>query len=390
MMPAPTHPYNYIVYRTFDQVNGELFHAEHSDGTPLANTPQSTPDPVIQTALNQPFLGDIVKKGPGHAYIQTADPAVYNLSPAFTGFEVSSYTRITMDPTTILRVPSAYTGPVFHLRADDTVEVLHTIIDGGYIQQVGGSKQCVGILLENAATVVTSPQHHTPGVLFNKIMNTVIEGAAIGIQLSITGPGGWVNGNSFQSLKMYSCGVFIDFDDPNNVYPTPTPGNGAVGNLRIHYNHFDEVQCQCDAGVSVGVRNMRHIGNMFVDVKVWDVPEPPNVPAPVPIATIHQHATNTIILGGILTNPNAFFQDNGQFTKIFDQWQGLKLGNDFAIPAATRIGTSSFEPLAFFGKALLGQQPGSGSGETAGDSYGSTERDMLNALYSTLRAYGLI
>ena len=301
-----------------------------------------------------------------------------------------------MDPTTILRIPSAYTGPVFHLRADDTVEVAEVIIDGGRIQQEGGSKQCIGILLENAATVITSPGHPTPGVLFSKVMNTVIEGTAIGIRLSVTGAGGWINGNSFQSVKMYGCGVFIDFDvnacpdctqpSPTCVcYPDPIPGNGAEGRFGIHYNHFDDVQCQSDAGLSVGVQNIRHIGNMFVDVKIWDVP------AGARISTIHPHATNTLILGGIMTSPDpARFQDGGQFTKIFDQWQGLKVGNDIALPAATRIGSSPPEPLAFFGNIPVQQQPHSASGETAGDSYGPTERDMLNAAYKALRTYGLI
>jgi hypothetical protein len=120
---------------------------------------------------------------------------------------------------------------------------------------------------------------------------------------------------------------------------------------------------------------------MFVDVKIWDVP------STALSATVHQDATNTIVLGGILTDR---FQDNGQFTKIFDQWQGLKLGNDIAIPAKTTIGSSPSEPLGFFGQPPVVRQPRSASEETAGSSYGSTERDMLNAAYGALRAYGLI
>jgi hypothetical protein len=375
-MPAPTHPYNYIVYH-----DSAGYHAEHSDGTPLPGTPQPTPDSVIQIALDQLFLGGPSQKGPGHIYIQTADPAAYDLSPDFTGFNVSSFTRITMDPTTVLRVPSSYEGPVFRLRSDDHVGIEEVIIDGGDLRQQSGSQKFIGILLESAGTVITSPTNPTPGVFFNRITNTVIRGAAIGIKLSITGPGGWINGNAFQSAKMFGCGVFIDFDIPDNFYPHPIPGNGAEGRLGIHYNHFDDVQCQSDASVSVGIRNIRHIGNMFVDVKIWDVP------TTALSATIHQDATNTIILGGILTNR---FQDNGQFTKIFDQWQGVKLGNDIALAAATRIGTSSSEPLAFFGNAPVTQQAPSTSGGVAGNNYGPTERDMLNAVYNALRTYGLL
>jgi hypothetical protein len=334
------------------------------------------------------FLGDSTQKGPGHVYIQTADPDVYHLSPDFTGFNVSSFTRITMDPTTILRVPSAYTGPVFHLRATDQdpiqgkVEVREVIIDGGRIQQEGDSGQCIGILLENASITITSSDNPTPGVFFNKVMNTVIEGAAIGIQLSVTGPGGWINSNSFQSVKMYSCSVFIDFAIPDGFYPHPEPGQGANGLLGTHNNHFDDVQCQSLNGLTVaGVQNIRHIGNTFIDVKIWDIP------AGAFSANVHKDATNTLILGGILTNS---FQDDGQFTKIFDLYQGLKVGNDTAIPAATRIGTSPPELLAFFGNTPVPQQPRSASGETAGNSYGSTEQDMLNAVYQALRAYGLL
>jgi hypothetical protein len=169
--------------------------------------------------------------------------------------------------------------------------------------------------------------------------------------------------------------------DGGIIQQLPTAGMGAEERFGIHRNHFHDVQCQCDQGTSVGVRNIRHIGNMFVDVKVWDIPQSASS------STIHQDATNTLIVGGIMTNS---FQDNGQFTKILDEWQGLQIGNDIAIPAAAIIGSSPPEPVGFFGTAPVTQQAGSASGQNAGNSYGPTEQDMLNAVYSALKAYGLI
>ena len=45
------------------------------------------------------------------------------------------------------------------------------------------------------------------------------------------------------------------------------------------------------------------------------------------------------------------FTDNGQYTKIFDQWQGFKFGNDLNRALSTiRLGVSSNDKIGFFNK----------------------------------------
>ena len=55
----------------------------------------------------------------------------------------------------------------------------------------------------------------------------------------------------------------------------------------------------------------------------------------------------------------------------------------------TRIGTAVDQKLAFFNAAPVVQRPSHGA-QTAGPGYGSRERNMLNDVYSGLRALGLL
>lgn len=56
-----TNPYNYIIYKS-----GSTYYAKRNDGTRVASRP--TPDPVIQTTLNQTSPTGV---GPGDIYIQS-------------------------------------------------------------------------------------------------------------------------------------------------------------------------------------------------------------------------------------------------------------------------------------------------------------------------------
>ena len=98
---------------------------------------------------------------------------------------------------------------------------------------------------------------------------------------------------------------------------------------------------------------------------------------------------------------NQCFADNGAYTKIFDMYQGCKIGNDINLeipsskpcpqpPPTTRIGMSKSERIGFFGNSPVTQQPGTGSGESAGAAYGSKEQQMLQNVYDALKAYGLL
>ena len=60
---------------------------------------------------------------------------------------------------------------------------------------------------------------------------------------------------------MINCGVFIDFDIPPGYYPRPIPGSGATETVGIHRNHFNDLQCQSDAGLIIGLqfgRSLQH------------------------------------------------------------------------------------------------------------------------------------
>jgi hypothetical protein len=51
---------------------------------------------------------------------------------------------------------------------------------------------------------------------------------------------------------------------------------------------------------------------------------------------------------------------------------------------------SKSERIGFFGNSPVTQQPGTGSGESAGAAYGSKEQQMLQNVYDALKAYGLL
>ena len=265
-----TNPYNYIIYKS-----GSTYYAKRNDGTQVASGP--TPDPVIQTTLNQTSPTGV---GPGDIYIQSG---TYNLSSSFTGFNIKSSTQLRLDTTALLSVPNGYSGYVFKLATGTT----NCIFDGGTIRELipsGGNPQRRWTAIQLQAT--------TDGVFFNKFMNTTIRDANIGIKLLVDGSNGWINANSFQFLKMWRNNIFIDFD-----MTVPWPGGQVVG---IYRNHFQNIECQSGSNTRHGVRNIRHRSNMFIDVKIWDIPSASIT------SNIHANADHTIIIGGIMTN-NRFY-----------------------------------------------------------------------------------
>ena len=98
---------------------------------------------------------------------------------------------------------------------------------------------------------------------------------------------------------------------------------------------------------------------------------------------------------------NQCFADNGAYTKIFDMYQGCKIGNDINLeipsskpcpqpPPTTRIGMSKSERIGFFGNSPVTQQPGTGSGEWQVLLMDQKEGQMLQNVYDALKAYGLL
>ena len=71
-------------------------------------------------------------------------------------------------------------------------------------------------------------------------MNTTIYDAGIGIKLLVDGTKGFVNGNSFQFLKMYTNNIFIDFGMDPLLESKFVLGSKESG---IHGNYFQNLQC---------------------------------------------------------------------------------------------------------------------------------------------------
>jgi hypothetical protein len=292
--------------------------------------------------------------GAGHIYVQSGE---YYLSPSFPGFNIHSFTRLTLDPTALLNVYYNYGGYVFKLQSTNNEEPYHSIIDGGIISEKSPpgdpnrgnppQRKWVGIQLQGSAG----------GVFFNNFLNMRINDANIGIRFLVDTAAGWINANSFKSIKMWNNNVFIDFD--------------ATGVGRgIDRNYFENLECQCARNSSFGVRGIKGECNTFIDVNIWDLPTGSTN------ATIDNSALNTIIIGGIMTGQG--FIDRGRYTKIFDQWQGFKFGNDIDRGISTmKLGVSSVDRIGFFGSQPVSQQPG------------GTQPD-LTTVWNALKAYGLL
>src|SRR5919107_959118 len=303
---TPQQPFAYIIYK-----RGLETVAQKSDGSNPIHGPIT--DVLIQTALNDPGPLDDpsgIRAGPGHIHILDG---IYDLnSSTFQGFNLKSFTTLTLSPQTVLRVPNGYAGHVFKLESSAGRAVSDCMIDGGDIREMGASpqRQWTGILLHGVGT----------GVLFNKFMNTTIRNAKVGIQLAATSDPnappdrqGWTNGNLFEGLKMWTNDIFIDF-----IMDGPYPQNNNI--TGIQRNSFINISCQSGSNTLHGVRNIRHVGNSFMNVNIWDIHVGP--PGAV-ISNVHPDARGTIIISGIMTGQG--FSDQGKATKIFDENNGPSL-----------------------------------------------------------------
>jgi hypothetical protein len=302
--------FTYVVYtrgpETFAQkYTGGVYPG--GDITPLHST---RPDEVIQAILNDggPLDDpDGTRAGPGHIYIRDG---LYQLSASFSGFDLRSYTVLTLGPQAVIRVPSGYSGPVFRLQSKVGSRPLsNCTINGGIIHEANPpQRDWTGISLHAISS----------GVYFNKFRNTHILDAGTGIELKGTSNqlssgdpnfktgGGWVNGNSFESLTMLNNNVFIDFVMSGSGKPTSHSG--------INRNHFINIECQSGRHTMHGIRNIRDRGNTFIAVNIWDI----NLGGPTAIVSnVDEKATGTIIVSGEMTGQN--FTDRGTSTKIIDE-----------------------------------------------------------------------
>lgn len=252
-------PGNYVVYR--DNPTGGAYHAVRvADGQEIATDPNAA-GPVLQQVLDQNFLQDPGSGyGAGDIYVRAG---LYELGAAFAGLQVRSFTRLTLDPTAILQVPSNYGGAVFVFASNNTAEVSQAQIGGGIVrEQQPAGHQWTAFLMQATA------DQQTAGILFNKIRDTVVYEPATALALHVTGNHGFINANTFEFLRVWGAAVAVDFA----VVAGYQLGEEDFG---ILYNYFSNVQFQTEAArYQAGIQNVTGVGNAFIETSVWDIPRP--------------------------------------------------------------------------------------------------------------------
>ena len=222
----------------------------------------------------------------------------------------SSFT-LELEPGAILEVPNGYSSYVFGL-VDQGDHLGNASIVGGKIREAGSPQRLwQAVLLRSSGK----------GILFNTVRDICIVDADVAIKLLIDDPEGWINGNEFKSIRIWQPRIFIDFE---------VSADTARG---FHRNYFEDIMGQAQSHTTCGARNVRGKGNVFVDIKFWDL----HYNSSAISASISEWARDTIILGGIMTNQN--FEDNGVRTQIIDGFQYADL-KDVTIDDLT-VGTTS-------------------------------------------------
>ena len=296
-------PYNYVVFRE-KPTSGNYQAVRTRDGLVLKTSPNA-PEQVLQAALDQPLLEFSGNGfGAGDIYVSSG---LYQFSSAFAGLLVHSFTRVTLDATAILEVPSGYAGPVIQLLADNTNSVEDSVFDGGRIRESkSGEIRRQWTAFKLKSNTIGGPDS---GVIFCKLTNTVVTDAGIGIAMYATGDNhSFVNSNKLEFLRFYTPVMSMDFQ----VFDGYVLGEEDGG---LSYNNFVDVQFQIDAEhFHAGINNVCGVGNTFTSVNVWDAGTSTTV------MTIGSLADRTLIVGGTLggesLHNSAVIQDRGRDTRV--------------------------------------------------------------------------
>lgn len=269
---------------------------------------------AVQAALNLGWQDDHTL-GPGDVYITAGVYAIHDEN--FPGWNVRNFTYLRMDPLTQIVVPNGFAHAVFVLLADDPntdpdnqLGVTNATIDGGWIQEQQDPDGRRGPATEaqgNWTAFLLNANAGTGGMQFNKLCNTRVDNASVGISLTVgLGKETYINSNVFDGLRLYACRNFINFALAKPLsYYTYVPVWG---------NTFANIQCQRGKDkynpipTTVGVNDISGYQNAFITVNVWDIPD--NAKKMV----ITDQANLTTIVGGILYEPE---NDHGQNTRPY-------------------------------------------------------------------------
>lgn len=218
--------------------------------------------------------------------------------PISRTLDMESDLEIYFEKGAILVVPEGFTESA--IRFGNGVRFAK--IDGGIVREAGNAaKQWTGIDLVSSGL----------GVLFNSVHHFEVWNPGTAIALRVDNGMGWVNGNDFRNLRIVHPRIFIDFDMSAPWRPSE---NG------INRNHFQQIVGQADSATLFGARNIRHLANLFLDVKFWDLGNPDAVSA-----SIHRDAEDTLILGGIMTNRS--FDNRGARTQVIEPFAGASFAD---------------------------------------------------------------
>jgi hypothetical protein len=302
----------------WDTIEGQNVTNDPTD--PNLKAPTSPPEDAIQFALNLGWNADHTR-GPGDVYISAGVYEIGFNNNKFAGLSVRNFTTLKLDPNAEIVVPNGYKNSAFVLAADDASGVNNTIIDGGWVHEDQNPRGVNGPPTE--AQGLWTAFHligvsGSDGVYFNKIMNTRVDNARVGVLLEI-GPDSanganlsFVNSNTFDGLRLIACGNFVNFAlaKPIGDYnPNPVWGNTFTG-LRCEVQ-CAEVNASCNqknifnpVATTVGINNVLGNRNSFIDVQVWDIQRAgPNGKKMV----VTPDADSTLFVGGILYEaPNDF------------------------------------------------------------------------------------
>jgi hypothetical protein len=148
------------------------------------------------------------------------------------------------------------------------------------------------------------------GHQFNKISNTVVTNAGVGIEIDVSGQKGYINSNTFEFLRLWAGRTFIQFNLSENRQV-------VQGNSPIMSNLFSNIHCECQAAdadpqhpyvqTQIGIANVVGEKNTFFEVNVWDIQR---AIANAKSLEITNRALNTLIIGGLF----AVLDDHGQNT----------------------------------------------------------------------------
>ena len=242
-------------------------------------------------------------------------PGTYTFSNAFASivFPVSPiYTKLVMDPLAILTVPNGYAGDVFLLNNTATAGCWNNTVEGGQLNEAGSiARNWTGVRLR-----CSSNGSVQSGCYHNSVKNVTILYPNVGIALEAdsTATLGFINQNYFEQNIIYGAKTaFIDFQ-MNLAY------NSAFPN--INRNRFFRclLQATNSTDATIGVRNIRHKENSFIDMYVVDF-SGSNLAG----STIHTDAQHTRIEGGTMDTYN--FADNSttQTTRMITETNHLKI-----------------------------------------------------------------